>query len=651
MTWAGMVIAWLRGYFRTLAYQMGTRITWYPRAELTPHRARNHKTALANAASLARGILTSRYMPAFMAALGALLTLSTLWQGLSSQDDLLHRAILLSASLPEAMADLFVFLAPERNRQLMELGALPWWTIETVRVAFFRPLAAFTHWVDYQLWPQSPLLMHTQSIAWYAGLCALAVLFYRQLITDRLTAGLAALLFTTHITHVSCMGALSSRNVFLTGLFGILTIWAHHRWRHDGWRPGVPLAILCLLLALLAAEAGVGTLAYLAAYAIFLEGGPWRRRLVSLIPYVGVAGIWRALYQHLGYGAWASGFYIDPVREPVRFLGAILERGPVLLLGQWVVPDPGAYAFLSTEARYAYWGLAILCMAFLARLLAPVLRRDRVARFWCLGMVLAVVPVCAVSLASGRHLIFVGIGATALMAQLLVALLGQPNTLSLPAPARRPILVASLVLAALQIVIYPVVSFGIQHNIDDLSGSPTDLGHLPGVEQQAIVVVNAPSPGQFIYTLAQREYRGQETPSQVRMLASAHSTIEITRLDTHTVTVKPEAGYLPDPGDPTALIGKVESPVHASFAYQYGDSFFRSAEFPMAIGQEIDLAGMDVEVTQLTTDGRPWRAEIEFDIPLEDASLRWLQWDWESNSYVSFTPPAIGETVLVYGPS
>jgi len=60
---------------------------------------------------------------------------------------------------------------------------------------------------------------------------------------------------------------------------------------------------------------------------------------------------------------------------------------------------------------------------------------------------------------------------------------------------------------------------------------------------------------------------------------------------------------------------------------------------------------MRAKVAELTPDGRPWRAEMQFDVPLEDSSLRWLQWDWESSSYLPFTPPAIGETVLVYGPS
>ena len=650
LTLAGMIITWLRSNIWILAYQMGTRIAWSPQL-LPTERGRRQATARDYASRVARAVLASKYLPAFMAVLGALLTLSTLWQGLSIQDDLLHRSILISSTLSESLANLFVFLSPEKNQALMDLGALPWWAMESVRVAFFRPLATFTHWLDYQFWPQSPMLMHAQSIAWYAGLCAVAVVFYRRLISNTMAAGLAGLLFASNIAHVSCMGALSSRNVFLTGLFGLLTIWAHHRWRRDKWRLGAPLAMLSLLLALLSAEAGVGTLAYLAAYALFLEEGSWKQRLASLIPYGIVAVAWRGVYQYLGYGAWASGFYIDPVREPVRFLGAIVERGPVLLLGQWLVPDPGAYAFLSIHARYVYWGVAVLFLAILARLLAPLLRRDSVARFWCLGMLLAVIPVCAVSLASGRHLIFVGIGAIGLMAQLLVALFSRRDPLKLPPRWRRPVMITSLVLVVMQVIVYPIGSFNVTQAIGPLTDNATDLGALPGSAQQDVVVVNAPSPGQFIYIPDQRAARGQEMPEHLRVLAAAHSTVALTRLDANTLTVKPEAGYLLRPGQAMARGRQMVSPVHQSFAYQYGDSFFRSTDFPMAQGQEVNLTGMRIAVTELTPDGRPWQAEMQFDTSLEDDSLRWVQWDWESNSYTPFTPPAIGETVLVYGPS
>jgi len=38
---------------------------------------------------------------------------------------------------------------------------------------------------------------------------------------------------------------------------------------------------------------------------------------------------------------------------------------------------------------------------------------------------------------------------------------------------------------------------------------------------------------------------------------------------------------------------------------------------------------------------------IPFDAPLEDPSLKWFRWSDDRAAYVSFTPPAIGETVVI----
>jgi hypothetical protein len=84
--------------------------------------------------------------------------------------------------------------------------------------------------------------------------------------------------------------------------------------------------------------------------------------------------------------------------------------------------------------------------------------------------------------------------------------------------------------------------------------------------------------------------------------------------------------------------------------YQHLDKFFRGDAFPMDLGHQVALTGMRVEVTALTPDGRPSEARLEFDRPLEDRSLRWLRWNWETGTYVPFTPPAIGQTAVVPGP-
>jgi hypothetical protein len=74
-----------------------------------------------------------------------------------------------------------------------------------------------------------------------------------------------------------------------------------------------------------------------------------------------------------------------------------------------------------------------------------------------------------------------------------------------------------------------------------------------------------------------------------------------------------------------------------------GEVAFRDSRRPMRPSQRIELAGLVVEVASIKEDGRPWEVRFRFDVPLEDPSLRWLQ--WTSDAYAPFRPPGVGGTV------
>ena len=267
------------------------------------YRPRYRQIAWLGLLDALRGALLHRYLWILAATASVALTAPVIGRGWGRSDDILQRQALLSSTLSEALSVQFEFLHPARNAELMDLGAIPWWTLEGVRVAFFRPLSTLTHWLDYRLWPNSDGLMHAHSILWYGGLCALVVVFYRRFWGRTPTAGLAALLFAGSVGHLSGVASIAGRNVLIVAVFGLLTLMLHDWWRRDGRRAGALLAPFSLLLALLSAEAGVAVLAYLAAYAVFLDRATWPRRLATLVPYGVVVVMWRLVYQHLGYGA------------------------------------------------------------------------------------------------------------------------------------------------------------------------------------------------------------------------------------------------------------------------------------------------------------------------------------------------------------
>jgi len=64
-----------------------------------------------------------------------------------------------------------------------------------------------------------------------------------------------------------------------------------------------------------------------------------------------------------------------------------------------------------------------------------------------------------------------------------------------------------------------------------------------------------------------------------------------------------------------------------------------------AVGDLVELEAMTVEVREVDPKGKPLEVDYRFQVPLEDPSLYWLQMD--GFSYIPFTPPPMGETVVL----
>ena len=180
-------------------------------------------------------------------------------------------------------------------------------------------------------------------------------------------------------------------------------------------------------------------------------------------------------------------------------------------------------------------------------------------------------------------------------------------------------------------------------------GHPLTAAHLL-VNEQDVILVNAPSPSLFLYFPSYREHYSLALPAHLRVLAPGFSAVSLTRVDEHTVTLQPENGFLVPPVN-LDLDGRSFLPLfHSSYSFQYGDGLFRGSGYPLAVGQRVDLAGLSVEVLSLTEDGRPLAVRATFDQPLDDESLLWLAWDWTASRYVPFELPAPGMSVRIAGP-
>jgi len=557
-----------------------------------------------------------------MAALAVALTLPALATGRQLDDDLLLETLRHAPNTAAAINSLFVFMDGNaaHTRAQMVSGLFPWWSLPEAQVAFWRPVAALTHWLDWQLWPASPALMHAHSLLYFGLLVAAAAALYRAIYAGQAgplwLAGLAALLYAVDDAHGFGASWLANRNGLLAALAAVLAFGAHVRWRRDGWRPGAWLAPALLTAALLSNEGAGAALGYWVAYALFLDRGPWRQRLAALTPALIVTAAWRWLYSAAGFGVWGT-TYVDPAREPAAFVQAVAAHGPGLLLGQWLLPPAEVAPFLSAGAQTALWVAAGVVLALSAWWLWPVVRRSATARFWAGGMLLAGVLPAGGALPANRLLFLVGLGAMGLLAEGLAA---PRSTHWQRRGVRGALVLVHLVLAPL---LLPLTAYS-PALLGGLAAASASLPNEPALTRQTVIVVNAPSFANAGYLSRLRGQHGLLTPARVRGLATGLGPVTVARTDAHTLIVTPEAGFI------------------GGF-----DGVFRGPAHPLAVGEMIDLGDMRVDILSLAPDSLPATAAFHFSTPLEDEVLRWVI--WRAGGYAAWSPPAVGTSVTLTG--
>jgi hypothetical protein len=315
--------------------------------------------------------------------------------------------------------------------------------------------------------------------------------------------------------------------------------------------------------------------------------------------------------------------YLDPAVEPLRFIGAMIERIPVLLLGQWAFPPTDTYPFLPPEITQIWWLVAGIFVIVTGIILIPLIRYEPQVRFWATGMLLACVPASAAQ-PNDRLLFFAGIGAMGLLARFIVALREKPAWL----PTGRLWRVPAMIFAALFLLIHLVLaplSLPFRAWPNEFKTIEESIVFLPEeteFAQQTAVMVTAPSFFHTAHIPIIRRYMGKPAPAYVRLLSSGFSPVELSRVDDFTLSLRPEGGYL-----------------------QGLAQYVRDPKYLMELGQRIQLTGMEVGVTAMMPDGQPAEAEFRFTVPLEDPTLRWFH--WSNGRYQPFTPPAVGESVRV----
>jgi hypothetical protein len=530
--------------------------------------------------------------------------------------------------VPHSWLDLFVFGKPGKvNDGFMERGILlPWWTYREYRVAFFRPLSALTHDLDGWLWPHSPVMAHVQSIAWYVLLLFVVLSLYEKFSRSAWLAGLAFLLFVIDDTHGDTINWLANRHAIIATALGLLVLAAHDRYRRGQGKRGAWIGPALFVVNLLAGETALATCAYLFSYALFLDPAPRRSRAWSLLPYVSIVVAWRAFYQWLGYGAFGGDGYIDPGREPGAFIERFLQAFAVLLQGQLGFIPSDFWPLSPPEIR---WIIVVCAYAFSALffwLVYSLLRRDRVAMFWCAAMLGAIIPNTAAPVGD-RTLLFSGVAAAPLLAQLFSAFFDRMSPL-LRRPALRHAMTVLIAAIALQkVLLAPLLLLFRLYSIEalaEISDRAADaIPRVAGLSQRSLIIANPPATDLASYLPLIRATRGQSVPRHVRWFSTATSDITMTRTSERSILVRPSRGFWVDGAD----------------------RIFRGSRYPMKLGEKVELSDMTATITELAEEGNPAAVEFTFREPLESASYLWMRWD--QHQCKTFAPPRVGETITL----
>lgn len=541
-------------------------------------------------------LLESPRLPWLAALLGGLLCTPSLFAGLATEDYVFRAA----TRVPLEWSTLNVFggrEAPAATAQDRSDGILPWLAPDDFHIAFWRPLSSLTHQLDYRILG-APWVMHLESILFFIALVYVAARLYRRLFEAPAVAGLATLFFALDDAHGQAVGWLANRNAILAGLFGLVALLCHDRWRRDGWRPGAVLAPLALALSLLSGELGLSALGYFVAHALYLD--PGRRRYWACLPAFAVTLTWAFGYRALGYGSRGSGLYLDPLRDPLTFLYALPDRLGTLCLGQLAFPPSDVWTLLHDGPRtlLPIAGLLLLgCLGWLVR------RASAATRFCVVGGVAALIPVCA-TFPNDRLLVLGGFG-----------LLGAVASVCVHAARslRAPLLAVHLVLATLALPVRSLTMTLYHQRVSQLSRSAYANVRAP---DETLVLLTAPNYFEASLIWLLHVYDAGGRPSPLLTLAGTRDPVELRRVDPNTLEVRAPQGFLSEPLD----------------------RIYRNRSRPLARGDRIRLPRVEVEVTEVAASGDPRAATFRFIWPLDSGKLRFLA--LEGDRYVLVEPPA-----------
>lgn len=555
--------------------------------------------------------LQRRWFFAAAVCLGVLLVLPALDVGFVADDYMfIHR---LDVQGRAASLRLYEFAEgkPGQHARLMSERwvTFPWWMSDNFKVRFVRPLSSGLFALDYALFGRAPLGYHAHSLLWYAGMLAVVGAFLRR-ICPAPTWQIAFLLFVLNAGHAECVAWLASRHVLVSSVPALLGLLALIAYRERGFRFGLPLALLGLLLALLGGESVLIAVCYWLAYEAWgVACSSLRQRAQRLLLPLGLVAAYLLLYGRLGYGAAGSAAYLEPLS---RAFWSQLPRRLALLLGELFTSFPSNLALTTLPGLGSALGaVATLAVALGLRSMWPSLEAaERRCVLWLSAAGLAALVSSAGAFLGSRLLLMPGIGGCVVVA--IVLRHGWQRARSAASVLGRRALV--LVLVLVHVAVAPLLlvancvllrQLGLANlGVDTALDAHFQQHRANGSQPPRVFVLAASDPFSAFYAGAVRVVRSPDSTAQWSLLSMARGTHRVERTAANKLVLSIDEGLL-----------------RSTF-----EGLFRAANQPFAVGDRAELVGAHVTVLAVT-EGRPTAIELTLDSgSLDDASVCLLAW-------------------------
>jgi hypothetical protein len=521
-----------------------------------------------------------------------------------------------------------------------------WWFEGQGTTPFWRPVPSLIIEGSVRLFGERAFPLHFFFVVVHGLVGGTLFLLVRRLTGRSLAALLAGLFFLSCEDHAMGVGWIAAGTDLVCALFVNLSLVAHVFWldRRKPW--ALAASIAALVPALLSKESAVivpvaiclmtlvmprgrdTELAPLSRSSLRAAFGLFLRDWLSWFPAVALLILYLGLYKLIGFGGFTSGMYVDPLANPVGYLVHLLGHVPVMWLATLSpVPPSLAMLFPASIPLLAVGG----AVAFLVWIVALWCMRKRGLVVWAMGFYLiALLPQMAAD-ASERALYFPMIGASILLALLLVQIgpIARRIAPVIPSPPKITRVVGWVLLVGVLIpgaVLSATMSMVYGFSFDKpYQEAMTAMPHVLERDPEHVIVLNTSGPMHIIYLHPIVQYHGG-SDLDVRVLSSMNAEVSVERIDEQSFVLRADRG-----GWLTNMFA----------------GMLRGRGNPRP-GRVFERGIMAATFLETTKSGRDiLAARFAFDSSLEDPDILFIQWDGDTFSPIDLAALPEGERVTL----